>query len=103
MLIKQSQKWSWYQGSGVHSCTVGCLNDGREQCTCQYHITDGVEQFSFDTYLEAESKWCELTNTKPFRLGKDKWNNNSMEDEKTEEVIPEVTPEEVEEVEEVTE
>lgn len=72
-IIKQKNRVTWFSGQGVHSLNVGCLAEDREKCTCQYHISDGKVQYGFDSYQEAEAKWCELTDTKKFRLGKDVW------------------------------
>lgn len=61
--------WTWYQ-DGCHSLDVGCLAEGREKCTCRYHISDGNVQYGFDSYEEAETKWMEVTQSEKFVLGK---------------------------------
>lgn len=69
MIIKShTSGWNWFQGEGVHTTEVHC-----DSCTCKYHIQKGDEIYWFDDYQSAEAKWNELTNTQPFRLGKDKW------------------------------
>ncbi len=74
MIIKKSDNgYFFYQGAGVHPLSTGCIEEGREQCTCLYHITDGTTQYDFEEYASAEKQWCILTGEEPFRLGKDKW------------------------------
>lgn len=73
MIIKQKNEVTWFSGCGVHSESVGCVAEGREPCTCRYHIKNGTEQFSFEDYASAEAKWCELTAEPSFKLGKNVW------------------------------
>lgn len=67
--------WIWYDNN-CHSTTVGCLAEGKEKCTCEYHISNGLEQYGFNSYQEAEEKWMEVTGSEKFILGKTPYPNS---------------------------
>lgn len=59
--------WAWYQ-DGCHSVDIGCIAEGREKCTCRYHISDGKVQYGFDDFQEADRKWVELTGSESLTI-----------------------------------
>lgn len=73
MYLKKSGKFELW--GGVHPSSIGCASEGRSVCDCKYHIVDDQrEQIeSFDTFQDAEDRFCVLTGTQKFVLGKSTW------------------------------
>ncbi len=71
--LRKENGYELYQGA--HPSSLGCSAEGREVCTCKYHIVDEArtEILSYDSYLEADKKFRDLTGALEFQLGKNKW------------------------------
>lgn len=80
MIFKNSTIWQLWGGEGVHPADIGCVHDGRDQCSCKYHVVDKdrTEVFSFENWEEAEEKYCELSGEKKFIFGKTDFNGNLL-------------------------
>ena len=67
MIFRTSTNWQLW--AGVHPKDIGCISEGREQCTCKYHIVsmDKTKIYSFDDWQEADQKFTELTKEKPLQ------------------------------------
>lgn len=69
MIIKNHHNGTiLWQGKGCHPASFEC-----DSCECAYHVTFNGTIERFDDFQTAENRFCELTDTKPFQLGKDKW------------------------------
>lgn len=75
MIYRQSN--TWFLWGGVHPDSIGCTSEGREQCTCKYHIVDKAKTqiFSFDDFQKADEKFCSLTGMETFQNTLFKKNN----------------------------
>ncbi len=71
--LRKENGYELYQGA--HPSSLGCSAEGREVCTCKYHIVDEARTqiLSFKDYLQAEAKFRELTGGMEFVLGKTKF------------------------------
>jgi hypothetical protein len=78
MHLRKENGWELWQG--FHPSSIGCSAEGREVCTCKYHIVNDerTEIHSFDDYLLAEKKFRELTGGLEFLLGKTKFDNGKV-------------------------
>lgn len=69
MIVRQKENITLWQGAGVHPSSFKC-----DECQCKYHLVNGETIEYFEDWQSAEGRYCELTGTEKFQLGKTNWN-----------------------------
>lgn len=75
MYLRKQNGWEFW--TGVHPAGIGCSAEGREPCNCKYHIvdTERTKIYSFDDYEAADKKYCELSGSESYVVGKTSFKN----------------------------
>lgn len=68
----------WELWPSCHPVSVGCVQEGRSQCTCRYHIVndDRTTIESFGDFPSAEQRFCERAGGIPMVMGKTIWSTS---------------------------